>query len=54
MTALRKDQPRVITTYVSDKVHGGIRLGDKADNAPLMALARKLAAAAKPPVPSSV
>ncbi|MCA3083107.1 MAG: hypothetical protein ING69_10685 [Rhodocyclaceae bacterium] len=54
MIALRKDQSAVITTYVSDKAHGGIRPGDKADNAPLMALARKLAAAAKPPAPSSI
>jgi hypothetical protein len=31
----------VITSYVSDKVHGGNREGDPTDNAPLMALARK-------------
>jgi hypothetical protein len=53
MVAIRKDQSSVITTYVSDKVHGDVRPGDKADNAPLMALARKLTAPTKPPPPSS-
>lgn len=44
MQTVRKNMPPPIDTYLSDKVHGGVRPADKAQNARLMELARDLLA----------
>jgi hypothetical protein len=44
LPAPKKPPAPTMGTYLSKRVHGGVRAGDKSDNVRLMALARKIIA----------